>query len=487
MSTMGEPAFGGGHGPHSTGHSSARTPSHDWTPYSAVSSFNLPAQYDSSLITPITMAPSPNATSRTSSSMKDRDVKLSPSMDSPDYPLFGGDADDFGSRLNPPMKQKETSSRSMKAPTTTAGDGYPGSNSPLFCATPYYGSFGVSATPKTGRSAELSSPSLNLSPHSTSATGGAGDLQRTRQPTPQSYRVQNTAPILIAPNPQTLRGATRPGEMPYRESYRHDSINSMNSISTSMNSLASTPQAYQDNSMMQLGPLPARRKRKSPPRQLEGELLLSGEISHEEQVLIQLADQEALPWKEVAQRFNEMTGKNMKVPALQMRKKRLRERLRVWTDCEERALTLAWEDWDKGKWDAISEGMMKHGCREKWTKEAVQRKFRELFPDDYHYHPSHYSYQQDYDPREMDHQRMSIDIKMEPRTVWADESGRDSLVRSLTDDETLVDEMRSRTSSDVSSVMHFQQHNLQPVMYAEQQNQREEQQNHQSQSVWTGA
>jgi hypothetical protein len=266
--------------------------------------------------------------------MKDRDIKLSPSMDSPDYPLFGGDADDFGSRLNPPMKQKEISSRSMKVATTTAGDNYPGSNSPLFCAAPYYGSFGVSATPKTSRSAELSSPNTNLSPHSTPANDPAGDLQRARQPTPHSYRVQTAAPILIAPNPLTLRGATRPGEMPYRESYRQDSINSMNSISTSMNSLASTPQAYQDNSMIPLGPLPARRKRKSPPRQLEGELLLSGEISHEEQVLIQLADQEALPWKEVAQRFNEMTGKNMKVPALQMRKKRLRERLRVWTDCE---------------------------------------------------------------------------------------------------------------------------------------------------------
>ncbi|KAM3067547.1 hypothetical protein ACMFMF_009547 [Clarireedia jacksonii] len=334
MSTIGEPAFGSGHVPHSTGQPSARTPSHDWTPYSAVSSFNLPAQYDSSLITPITMAPSPNVTSRTSSSLNDRDIKLSPSMDSPDYPLFGGDSDDFSSRLNPPMKHKDSSSGSMKVATTTAGDSYPGSNSPLFCASPYYGSFGVSATPKTGRSAELSSPSISHSPHSTSANTTSSDLQRARQPTTQSYRVQNTAPILIAPNPMTLRPATRHGEIPYREPYRQDSINSMNSTSTSMNSLASTPQAYQDNSMAPSGPIPTRRKRKSPPRQLEGELLFSGEISHEEQVLIQLADQEALPWKEVAQRFNEMTGKNMKVPALQMRKKRLRERLRVWTDCE---------------------------------------------------------------------------------------------------------------------------------------------------------
>lgn len=270
--------------------------------------------------------------------MKDRDIKLSPSMDSPDYPLFGGDADDFGSRLNPPMKQKESNSDSLKVATTTAGDNYAASNSPLYCPSPYYGSFGVSATPKTGRSAELSSPSINPSPHSTLSHTTTGDLQRARQPTPghnpQSYRVHNTAPILIAPNPNTLRPATRPGDIPYREPYRQDSINSMNSISTSMNSLASTPQVYQDNSTMPLGPLPARRKRKSPPRQIEGELVFSGEISHEEQVLIQLADQEALPWKEVAQRFNEMTGKNMKVPALQMRKKRLRERLRVWTDCE---------------------------------------------------------------------------------------------------------------------------------------------------------
>lgn len=40
MTTMGEPAFGGGHSvPHSAGHSNARTPDVPWTPYSAVCSF----------------------------------------------------------------------------------------------------------------------------------------------------------------------------------------------------------------------------------------------------------------------------------------------------------------------------------------------------------------------------------------------------------------------------------------------------------------
>lgn len=57
-------------------------------------------------------------------------------------------------------------------------------------------------------------------------------------------------------------------------------------------------------------------------------------MSSEEKVLIQLTEKENLPWKEVAIRFKEQTGKTIKVPALQMRKKRLVERLRVWTRSE---------------------------------------------------------------------------------------------------------------------------------------------------------
>jgi hypothetical protein len=57
-------------------------------------------------------------------------------------------------------------------------------------------------------------------------------------------------------------------------------------------------------------------------------------MTTEEQILMQLTEQQNLPWKEVAARFKEQTGKAMKVPALQMRKKRLVERLRVWTPSE---------------------------------------------------------------------------------------------------------------------------------------------------------
>jgi hypothetical protein len=54
-------------------------------------------------------------------------------------------------------------------------------------------------------------------------------------------------------------------------------------------------------------------------------------MSRDEQVLMRLTEVDCLPWKQVAVKFREETGKAMKVPALQMRKKRLVERLRVWT------------------------------------------------------------------------------------------------------------------------------------------------------------
>ena len=201
--------------------------------------------------------------------------------------------------------------------------------SPLACQSPYWGAFGVSATPASGQS---NSPGPQSSPN-TSVGAFSTDCRSSRQPTPAhsttSFRSQNQAPILIAPNPSVLRGANRPGGEGH---YRHDSITSLTSTRSSQTT------SHRDfGSEEPLGALPARRKRKTPPRSdSEGEIVISGEISREDQILIQLSDKESLQWKEVAQRFNELTGKNMKVPALQMRKKRLRERLRVWTDIEVR-------------------------------------------------------------------------------------------------------------------------------------------------------
>ncbi|KAF7961023.1 hypothetical protein EAE96_000691 [Botrytis aclada] len=339
MTTMGEPAFGGGHGvPHSASHTSARASDVSWTPYSAVSSFNLPAHYDSSLITPVAMAPSPSLSSRPAPTVRERDIKLSPSLESPNYPLFGGGEDDFGSRLgSATMKQKDPSSNHSKVPTSEPN--YPTSPA-LFCEDPYYGSFGVSATPKTGRTAELASPNMNASPRNTNSSAMSADLRRSRHATPAqspgSYRVNNPAPILIAPNPNTMRPATRPGDIPYRDNLpysRHDSMHpmhSMHSIPTPINSYNSTSPQYPE----QLAPLPSRRKRKGAPTQFEGDTLYLENINHEEQILMQLSEVEGLAWKEIAKQFNERTGRSMKVPALQMRKKRLCERLRVWTDCE---------------------------------------------------------------------------------------------------------------------------------------------------------
>ncbi|KAF7934322.1 uncharacterized protein EAE98_000969 [Botrytis deweyae] len=471
MTTMGEPAFGGGHGvPHSASHTSARASDVPWTPYSAVSSFNLPAHYDSSLITPVAMAPSPNISSRPAPTVRERDIKLSPSMESPDYPLFGGGEDDFGSRLgSAPMKQKDPSSNNSKIPTSEPN--YPTSPA-LFCASPYYGAFGVSATPKTGRTAELTSPNMNTSPHNTNSSAMSADLRRSRHATPaqspESYRVNNPAPILIAPNPNTMRPATRPGDMPYRDSLpysRHDSMHSMHSL----NSYNSTPPQYQE----QLAPLPTRRKRKGAPTQLDGDILFHENINHEEQILMQLSEVEGLAWKEIAKQFNERTGRSMKVPALQMRKKRLCERLRVWTDCEERALTLAWEDYEREKWEAVAKGMMKHGVQEKWSKEAVQRKFNEMFPpDDRSYNNTEYALSKHAE-------QLNYDIKMEPRTPWPNHDERDSAIHSLTDEEqTLVGELRSRTASDASS-LHYQQQQHQQIMYAQQHQQ-------QHQEIWAG-
>lgn len=290
-----------------------------------VSSFNLPAQYDSSLITPVTLTQSPSLPSRIApASLEDKEIKLSPVVSSPDYQLFSGDEDYRAG----PMKHKSPTGNLQ---ISTSDSSFPAS--PYPCVSPYWGAFGVSATPASGNSATHSSPSmnpssLNRSPNVNSAGGTSQDSRRSRQPTPgqsaTSYRSQTQAPILIAPNPLTLRGATRPGDCPYRSDH-------LQSLGSTPGSNGSTQGAFSEP----LGSLPARRKRKTPPRNAsEGEIILSGEISHEEQVLMQLAEQEDLPWKEVCQRFNELTGKNMKVPALQMRKKRLRERLRVWTDSE---------------------------------------------------------------------------------------------------------------------------------------------------------
>ena len=65
------------------------------------------------------------------------------------------------------------------------------------------------------------------------------------------------------------------------------------------------------------------------------------ELNEEEQLLLKLKEEENLPWKDIATRFQTDLGKSYQVPALQMRFKRLRERMRTWTDTDVRAFLLS--------------------------------------------------------------------------------------------------------------------------------------------------
>lgn len=79
------------------------------------------------------------------------------------------------------------------------------------------------------------------------------------------------------------------------------------------------------------------------------------EITEEDEFLLKLKDEEEnLSWKEIVARFQTKFGKAYQVPALQMRHKRLRDRMRVWTDNDIAALKMAHEDWLSQRFNIIA-------------------------------------------------------------------------------------------------------------------------------------
>jgi hypothetical protein len=150
-----------------------------------------------------------------------------------------------------------------------------------------------------------------------------GDKHPGRNPSPRMHHgyIGHAPPTVLLSTPDSL--ALRPSSKESGGDYRQSSLQP-----------ASPRSMTHSSSLEPLGPLPSRRKRKPLRETRDGEVVLSGEMTTEEQILMQLTEQQNLPWKEVAARFKEQTGKAMKVPALQMRKKRLVERLRVWTPSE---------------------------------------------------------------------------------------------------------------------------------------------------------
>lgn len=77
-------------------------------------------------------------------------------------------------------------------------------------------------------------------------------------------------------------------------------------------------------------------------------------LKDEDKLLLQLKDEQQLPWKNIVSRFQQETGKVHAIAALQMRYKRLKDRLQVWTDPDVEALKQAHEYWESRKFDIIS-------------------------------------------------------------------------------------------------------------------------------------
>jgi hypothetical protein len=288
-----------------------------------VSSFNLPAQYDSTLITPVSLTSSPSMPTKIApATSKETQIKLSPVIMSPSYHIYCGD-DEFASpRIDPPMKLKDPSGVLQ---ISTADSSFPAS--PYLCHTPYFGSYGVSATTPISARTATSSPGSHASPNLYSAGGlSSTDSHHSRQQTPSSYRGSYQAPILIAPNPGTLRPATN-----YNHGgHRQNSLQSSRSTQSPPHLQGPREGSFTSNLS---SVSPRGKKRKEPPSDYE-EILRSNDINQEEKLLLELSGRDRLPWKEVTKRFNEKTGQSKRIATLQMRKKRLLDRLRVCIDAE---------------------------------------------------------------------------------------------------------------------------------------------------------
>jgi hypothetical protein len=147
-------------------------------------------------------------------------------------------------------------------------------------------------------------------------------------PTPQTAALPNTLisqPVPIAPHPSgaPLRHGKRLRTDDQYESGR-------------------SPQRRRSNSTNQNSQMPGANRPQT-------------ELSEEDQLLLKLKHEENLPWKDIAREFESRLGRTYQVPALQMRHKRLRERLRTWTEDDVSALEAAYEYWEKSKFEIIAQ------------------------------------------------------------------------------------------------------------------------------------
>jgi hypothetical protein len=327
-------------------------PSQDWTPSSAVryntttqidvrhgslddlylrdpqvSSFNLPLRYDSTLTTPVSL----NAESPATQGKNINESQWGRVDHSSMYQQLRHHDGLYVSANSMSMKSKnhtvtlpvsDTDSMLSMSPFLY---GSPSTDSIPCPPTPYWGSnFMVSAPQETSASTSTTSPEPRISQNQNLASNN---------------RAQ--APILMAPNPSSLR--------PRQNTHDENRAQTQQQVQ-SMEPNIKVHQQYQSQQQIQpqattvikreSTPMsnvrPKRRRRSAPP--VEGRKPLSkDDLSEEDKVLLHLRglkEEEKFPWSELTARFNKQTGGNHKEASLQMRHTRMTERMRVWTEAE---------------------------------------------------------------------------------------------------------------------------------------------------------
>ncbi|KAF2743795.1 hypothetical protein M011DRAFT_409929 [Sporormia fimetaria CBS 119925] len=108
------------------------------------------------------------------------------------------------------------------------------------------------------------------------------------------------------------------------------------------------------------------------------------ELKDDEVLLLKLKEEENLPWKDIAARFQSDLGETVQIATLQMRLNRLRARLRVWTDKDIEHLKQAHDFWVRSKFDIMSEKVSKNKfeiiSEKPWKATQVAKKWAEIDP-----------------------------------------------------------------------------------------------------------
>ncbi|OBT70091.1 hypothetical protein VE03_00630 [Pseudogymnoascus sp. 23342-1-I1] len=387
-----------------------RIPNYEgFTPQSAVSSFNLPLIYDSTLTTPVSLgADSPVLASKPEATSaqwgREQSQMNYPMRD--DRAIFTHHHHSNNNRMKSNAKDSTLSLQVSQSSNDNLGLGF---NNYLFDSpqipnppTPYWGSFGVSGP-------QVSSPTPSLPSNAHSAS------QLSTPSMNQSIPLgQTNAPILIAPTPGQLRPSKRSHDSPIktehhgmqypsRPLHQHDqspnhfnpplkrespplslSAQKRRKQSDPMSPLFNQDQRMSSADVMAMPSNAGRHGSQSRFKPLGNNQEPQTVMTEEEEFLMHLRNgREPKPdWKTTVEAFNKHTGKEFKIPALQMRYSRLKERQRVWSEKDITALTRSKAEFEKTKWENVATGMLKFDCEIKWSGRACQQKYAELNPDE---------------------------------------------------------------------------------------------------------